>query len=226
MITHGRIEAKPAAAGDLGSWRRTGLRSSYPRDNLSLSPHCNNAFIRWLVNNRSSVQRKSMAATVLVVEDEPAIQELIAYNLETGRPSAAARRQRRTSPAPGAGSAARPRAARLDAARTVRYRAGATAARRQAHQDHPDHHADGAGRRAGQAHRPRHRRRRLHHQTLLAARAECARQGRAAPTRAADDRRPRAGELAAPGPGDPSRERAMANRCILDPPSFVCCTFS
>jgi two-component system phosphate regulon response regulator PhoB len=46
-----------------------------------LSLHCNNAFIRWLVNVIKPI-KNPMNATVLVVEDEPAIQELISYNLK------------------------------------------------------------------------------------------------------------------------------------------------
>ena len=87
-----------------------------------------------------------MTASILVVEDEPAIQELIAVNLARNGHDRA--RAANAEEALGAARrrAARRGAARLDAARRVGPVARAPAARRRAHARGADHHAHRARR--------------------------------------------------------------------------------
>ena len=68
---------------------------------------------------RGRLRPMSATCAILVVEDEPAIQELIAVNL-CAAGTRSARSERRGSRGAGRDGAARPGAARLDAARTGR----------------------------------------------------------------------------------------------------------
>src|SRR5690606_15139640 len=97
-------------------------------------------------------------------------------------------------------AARRPRA-RLDAAGRVGPRAGTPPAQRRAHAEAADPHAHRAGHGAGQALGPGGRRRRLHHQALLAEGARGADQGGAAPPGARARRRRRPGRRIAPRSG-------------------------
>ena len=79
----------------------------------------------------------------------------------------------------------------------------------------PDHHAHRQGRGDRQGPRPRARRRRLHHQAVLAARVPLPREGRAAPRRrcsAADERRRRAAADASTSWGSTPAKRAVRVR--------------
>ena len=128
------------------------------------------------------------------------------------RTQGAARLRRRPGPDPDPRRAARPDPAGLDAARHLRPGRRAQAAQRRTHPRRPGHHAHRQGLRAGQGRRPGSRRRRLHHQALLAQGADGPHQGRAAPPRApAHRRRHRRGRPeAGPGHAPPVRQQPVA----------------
>ncbi len=167
-----------------------------------------------------------MPANILLVEDEPAIQELDCLQSDPGRPPRAARRLGGKRHDAGEKRPARPDPAGLDAAGHLGRGSLPSAARRRAHARRAHHHAHrpldeqdkitGAG----------NRRRRLHHQAVLAARAASAHQGRAAPPRAADDRGRGGHRRPAPGPGHPPRARPTASRSTWGRPSSACCISS
>ena len=115
--------------------------------------------------------RTAMGGAILVVEDEPAIQELIAVNLEH-----AGHQVLRAGNVPEAEALVRevlPDLVLLDwmLPGPPGPELRAAAAHRPAHQGHPDHHAHRARAGAGQDRGPRRRRRRLRHQAVLAARS-------------------------------------------------------
>ena len=119
---------------------------------------------------------------ILVVEDEPAILELLKVNLVDAGYEVQRGRGRRD----GAGAAQRESlpdlaAARLDAARAIGPRVRKAAARRRAHEGAAGHHGDRAYRRGRPGGRARSVGRRLRHQAVLAARAQGADQIGAAP---------------------------------------------
>ena len=161
-----------------------------------------------------------MAATVLVVEDEPAIQELIAYNLKQAghqplRADNAEQAMRLVQDAlpdlvlldwmlPGLSGIELARRLRADK-RTEAIPIIMLTARAD-EQDKID--------------RARHGRRRLHHQAVLAARAERPRQGGAAPARAADDRRHGAGGRAQARSRPRIGSRANGEQVHLGPTEF------
>jgi len=110
-----------------------------------------------------------MGGAILVVEDEPAIQELIAVNLEHAGHQVFAGRERFGGRGACPRGPAGPRAPRLDASGPAGSELRAPAARRSAHQGYSDHHADRPRAGAGHDRRPGERRGRLRHQTVLAA---------------------------------------------------------
>ena len=112
-----------------------------------------------------------MSARVLVIEDEEAIGQLLAYNLQKEGFTVAIAADGDEALIAIDEEQARHRAARLDAARTSR--ASSSAARSAPARDprHPGHHADRPRRGGGPGPRPRRRRRRLRDQALLDVRA-------------------------------------------------------
>ena len=138
-----------------------------------------------------------MTPTILVVEDEPAIQELIAVNLEhAGYERARGRDAEEAQPAIRDG-AARPGAARLDAARAVRPRVGAQLRADARTRELPIIMLTARAEEADKVAGLEARRRRLRHQAVLAEGAGRAHQGGAAPARAAAGRASRGGGSAA-----------------------------
>ena len=128
-----------------------------------------------------AVRKLAMGARILIVEDEEPLALLLRYNLEAEGydVETIARGDEADTRLPR--SLARSRRARLDAAGPVRHRAVPEAADAAREQGAADHHAHRA--RRGKRARPRtgDRRRRLHRQAVLGARADRSRARVAAP---------------------------------------------
>ena len=116
---------------------------------------------------------------ILLVDDEQSIQTLLSYPAAQGRLRGRAGRRRPRGARALRRDDLRPRRARRDDARARRPRGLPAACARAQHG--ADHHAHRQGRGDRQGPRPRARRRRLHHQAVLAARVPQPREGRAAP---------------------------------------------
>ena len=149
-----------------------------------------------------------MKPLILVVEDEPPLQKLLAYNLEAAGFAVAQAFDGEEAQTLIDEQAPDLAAARLDAAAGLRARAVPPAAPPRRYRASADHHADRARRGAGPAARAGYRRRRLHRQAVLAGRADRPHPRRAAP--GAPGLRRAAVELPRPahGPGrapDPPR---------------------
>ncbi len=112
-----------------------------------------------------------MSPTILVVEDEPAIQELVAYACQTNGFEVRRTDSVRSAPRGRVRRTAGSRPARLDAAGPPRDRLAARVARPGANEGASRHHAHRQGQRSGQGDRPRRRRRRLCGEAVLPARA-------------------------------------------------------
>ena len=163
-----------------------------------------------------------MSARILIVEDEEPLALLLRYNLEAegydvetvARGDEADTRLREAR--------ARPRGARLDAAGPLRHRAVPEAAGAAREQGAADHHADRA-RRGKRAHpRTRDRRRRLHRQAVLGARADRARARAAAPRFARARRRRADASATSSSTARRSGCRAAAARSSSARPSTGC----
>ena len=130
-----------------------------------------------------------MSARILIVEDEEPLTLLLRYNLEAEGYDVDTVARGDEADTQLRGEGARSRRARLDAAGPVRHRAVPPAARAAGDQGAADHHADRA--RRGKRARPRtcDRRRRLHRQAVLGARADRAGARAAAPRFARAGRR-------------------------------------
>ena len=167
-----------------------------------------------------------MKPLILIVEDEPPLQKLLAYNLEAAGFAVAQAYDGEEAPTLIDERAPDlvlldwmlPQLSGLELCRRLRRRAG--------HRASADHHADRARRGAGPAARPRHRCRRLHHQAVLAGRADRAHPRRAAP--GAPGLRRAAAELPRPAHGPRRRigSSAASARSISARPSSACCATS
>ena len=130
-----------------------------------------------------SQRREVMAersARILLVDDEQSIQTLLSYPLRKDGYDVVQATDGRAGARPLRGAAVRPRRARRDAAADRRARGLPAPAQPQLG---PDHHADRQVGGDRQGRRARARRRRLHHQAVLAARVLEPDQGGAAARR-------------------------------------------
>ena len=161
-----------------------------------------------------------MSARILIVEDEEPLTLLLRYNLEAEGYEVDTVGARRRGRDQAEGNAARPRRARLDAARHVRHRAVPAAARARRNRAAARHHADRARRGKRARARARHRRRRLHRQAVLGAGTAGAHPRAAAPRAARTGRAPCSAPAISSSTARRSASRAPDARSHLGPTEF------
>ena len=117
-------------------------------------------------NPRPPEADRKTKSTILVVDDEKDILELVTYNLQRNGYTVLTATSGDQALALAEKKPARPGAARLDAPRHERHRRGPQAEGRPAHVANPDHHADRQERRDRRHRRPHAGRRRLRVQAV------------------------------------------------------------